>query len=403
MKTYHHLVRWALDQPWAVTPRMLGIIQGIMAERLTGNIPSAEVIAGRIAEERELHAAERRGGAVAGAVAVMPVYGVMMQRADALMEMSGGASTESLAKRFRALLNDPSIATIVLDIDSPGGGVYGVAEFAEEIFKARGQKRVVAVANSMAASAAYWIASAADELVVTPGGEVGSIGVYMLHEDWSERYAMEGIKPTVIKFGANKAEGIDVEPLSESAQEHFQERVNQYGDAFVAAVAKHRGVSKAVVMRDFGQGMVFGAKDAVRLKMADRVATLDETVARLAGRGSSGAGRALADMGDIAGEIVSSNLTVSSNTAITTIQTITGDGSGEALDPLPQPDEDGVTRVTEQQEHEGTGVPMEGEEVEADGVEREAGFTAWDTRENRHAATRSDAPARHKGSRVLTG
>lgn len=293
MKSYNHLVRWALDQPWAVTPRMLGIIQGIMAERLTGSIPSADVIAGRIAEERNLHAAERRGGQRNGAVAVMPVYGVIMQRADMMMEMSGGTSTEALAKTFRALVSEPGVSTIVLDIDSPGGGVYGVAEFAEEIFKARGQKRIIAVADSMAASAAYWIASAADELVVTPGGEVGSIGVYMLHEDWSGAYEQAGVKPTVIKFGENKAEGINVEPLSDSARDHFQERVNQYGEMFVAAVAKHRGVGKAVVMRDFGQGMVFGAKDAVRLKMADRVATLDETINRLVGRGP-GAARALA-------------------------------------------------------------------------------------------------------------
>lgn len=377
MKTYHHLVRWALDQPWAVTPRMLGIIQGIMAERLTGNIPEPDVIAGRIAEERELHAAERRGGAVAGAVAVLPVYGVIMQRADVLMEMSGGASTEALSKRFRALVNDPAVATIVLDIDSPGGGVYGVAEFAEEIFKARGQKRIVAVANSMAASAAYWIATAADELVVTPGGEVGSIGVYMLHEDWSGAYEQAGVKPTVIKFGENKAEGIDVEPLSDSAKEHFQERVNQYGKAFVAAVAKHRGVSKAVVMRDFGQGMVFGAKDAVQMKMADRVATLDETVARLAGNRSGAGGRALS-----AGE----GMLASGGTLV-------GDGTGEMLDPLPEPDEDGVIRLTEAQESEGTGEPMVGEDVALDGVEREAKF----------GATEPDRARRDRNSRTRVG
>lgn len=389
MKTYHRLLAWALEQPWAVTPRMLSIFQGIMAERLTGNIPSAEVIAGRIAEERELHAAERRGAAVAGAVAVLPIYGVIMQRADVMMEMSGGTSTEALAKRFRALLNDPSVASIVLDIDSPGGGVYGVAEFAEEIYKARGQKRVVAVADSMAASAAYWIGTAAEELVVTPGGEVGSIGVYMLHEDWSAAYEMAGVKPTVIKFGENKAEGIDVEPLSESAMEHFQERVNQYGEAFVAAVAKHRGVSKSTVMKDFGQGMVFGAKDAVRLKMADRIATLDETVARLAGGRSSGAGRALAEIGDIAGGIVSSETSSNLTNGSTTI-TISGDGSGEALDPLPDPDEDGVIHLTEEQESEGAGEPMEGAE------------TVLDLRQARHAKTRPDSEARHKGSRVLT-
>jgi signal peptide peptidase SppA len=296
MKTYTHLIRYAMEQPWAVTPRMLGIIQGILAERLTGRIPSAEVIAGRIADERDLQAADtRRGGRLAGAVAVMPVYGVLMQRMDMMMEMSGGTSVEALARTFRALLNDPAVGTIVLDIDSPGGGVYGVAEFAEEVFRARGEKRIVAQANSMAASAAYWIATAADELVVTPGGEVGSIGVYMLHEDWSGAYEQAGVVPTVLRFGENKAEGIDVEPLGDAAREHFQARIDQYGNMFEAAVAKHRGVSKATVRGDFGQGMVFGAKDAVRLKLADRVATLEETIARLAGSKSS---KAMAAFGD---------------------------------------------------------------------------------------------------------
>lgn len=298
MKTYHHLVRFALEQPWAVTPRMLGIIQGILGERLTGAFPSAEVIAGRIAEERDLLAADsRRGGRLAGAVAVMPVYGVLMQRMDMMSEMSGGTSVESLSKQFRALLNDPAVGTIVLDIDSPGGGVYGIAEFAAEVFNARGQKRIVAVANSMAASAAYWIATAADELVVTPGGEVGSIGVYMLHEDWSGAYEQAGVKPTLIKFGENKAEGIDVLPLDDTARQHFQERVNDYGAMFENAVAKYRGVSRARVHAEFGQGMVFGAKDAVRLKMADRVATLDETIARLAGSKSTSSAAALAASG----------------------------------------------------------------------------------------------------------
>lgn len=297
MKTYNHLVSWALGQPWAVTPRMLSIIQGILGERLSGNLPSAEVIAGRIAEERELQAADaRQGGRLSGAVAVMPVYGVLMQRLDMMSEMSGGTSVESLTRQFRALLNEPSVGTIVLDIDSPGGGVYGIQEFADEIFKARGQKRIVAVANSMAASAAYWIATAAGELVVTPGGEVGSIGVYMLHEDWSGAYEQAGVVPTLIKFGENKAEGIDVMPLDETSREHFQIRVNQYGDSFVSAVAKYRGVSKASVMKDFGQGMVFGAKDALRLKMVDRIATLDETVSRLAGsKSAAGASITLPD------------------------------------------------------------------------------------------------------------
>lgn len=285
MKSYNHFARWALEQPWALTPRMVGIIQGLLGERLAGNIPSPEIIAGRIAEEHDLRAAEARMGAArSGAIAVLPVYGVLMQRADMMSEMSGASSIESLSKQFRALMAEPSVGTIVLDVDSPGGGVYGVAEFAAEVFAARSQKRIVAVANSMAASAAYWVATAAEEVVVSPGAEVGSIGVYMLHEDWSAAYEQAGVKTTLIRYGEHKAEGLSTEPLSDTAREHLQDRVNAYGEMFTAAVAKQRGVSKSVVMRDFGQGMVFGAQDAVRLKMADRVGTLDETLARLAGR-----------------------------------------------------------------------------------------------------------------------
>lgn len=294
MKSYAHFARWAYEQPWALTPRMVDVVQGLLAERVAGNIPSPEIIAGRIAEERELRAATaRRGTGGGGSVAVLPIYGVLMQRADMLSEMSGAASVDSLSKQFQQMVADPAVGSIVLDIDSPGGGVYGIAEFADEVYAARGQKRIVAVANSMAASAAYWIATAADELVITPGGEAGSIGVYMLHQDWSAAYEQAGVKATLIKYGENKAEGIETEPLSDSAREHLQGRVDAYGEMFTAAVAKGRGVSKATVERDFGQGRVFGAKDAVALKMADRVGTLGDVLGQLTGRaGKPEVGRA---------------------------------------------------------------------------------------------------------------
>jgi signal peptide peptidase SppA len=288
MKTYHHLARWALEQPWAVTPAMLNTIQGILSERMRGSIPTAEEIAARIGDPEGADSPRRKGQRMAGSVAVLPVFGVLMQRVDMMTEMSGGTSVDKLAQAFRALVADPSVGTIVLDVDSPGGGVYGVAEFAAEIFAARGQKRVVAVADSMAASAAYWIATAAEELVVTPGGQVGSIGVYMLHEDWSGAYEQAGVVPTVIKYGENKAEGINAEPLSDAAKEHFQETVNAYGEMFTAAVAAQRGVSKATVLRDFGQGRMFLAEQAVALKMADSVGTLQQTLMRLTGGKSGG-------------------------------------------------------------------------------------------------------------------
>jgi signal peptide peptidase SppA len=214
-------------------------------------------------------------------VAVVPIIGITVQRADWITKLFGGTSTESIAADIRTLIQDPQVTAIVLNIDSPGGAVYGTPELAQAIFESRGKKPIVAVANSVAASAAYWIASAASELVVTPGGEVGSIGVYALHLDISAAESAAGIKTTLIKAGRLKTAGNPHEPLSEEAQNYLQRAVDRYYAIFTADVAKFRGVTVNEVRSGFGEGGMVGAQDAVKLGMADRVATLDETVARL--------------------------------------------------------------------------------------------------------------------------
>ena len=132
------------------------------------------------------------------------------------------------------------------------------------------------------ASAAYWIGSQAHEVVMIRSGDVGSIGVYSLHEDWSGHLEQEGIKITTLKFGDRKIEGAPWEPLDDEARAHFQGQVNQIGREFQAAVARGRGVDVAQVRREFGDGRVFGAKEAMKRGLVDRVATLDETIARVA-------------------------------------------------------------------------------------------------------------------------
>jgi ClpP class serine protease len=130
-------------------------------------------------------------------------------------------------------------------------------------------------------AAAYWIASAADELVVTPSGQVGSIGVFAAHEDISKAAEMQGVKVTLISAGQYKTEGNPFEPLSAEARAAMQKDVNTFGDMFVNAVARNRGVGAYSVKAGFGQGRMVMAQDAVKASMADRVATLDETLARL--------------------------------------------------------------------------------------------------------------------------
>lgn len=230
------------------------------------------------------HEIEARQGGVAkvnGTVVVLPVHGMISQRSSIWHEIFGGTSTDRLGAQFDAAMASDQVKGIVLDIDSPGGTTYGVAELADKIFAARGVKPVIAVANSLMASAAYWIGSAADKLMVSPGGDVGSIGVYLLHQDVSGALDADGVKMTLVSAGKYKVEANPFEPLSEDARQALQDSVDAtYGD-FVAAVARHRGVSSTTVRNGFGQGRVVRAKEAVAEGMADRVASLNKVLTEM--------------------------------------------------------------------------------------------------------------------------
>lgn len=233
----------------------------------------------------EIGAAEKRSATVrtSGAVAVIPVYGAIVQRLDAMTDVSGGTSTEALARTLRQAMEDPNVGSIVFDIDSPGGSVSGVPELADVIFKARGQKPMTAVSNTLMASAAYWAFSGVDEIVVSPSSDTGSIGVFSEHYDFSKAYEMEGISPTIVRAGKYKAEFIDTEPLADEAKAELQRRVDECYDMFTKAVARGRGVSVGDVRKGFGEGRVLSAKDAVASGVADKIGTLDEVIARLSG------------------------------------------------------------------------------------------------------------------------
>jgi signal peptide peptidase SppA len=200
-----------------------------------------------------------------------------------LTDISGGTSTQAIAQAFRAALSDPSIKAIIMEFDSPGGTAAGNEELAQEIYSSRGHKPVVAQVNSLCASAAYWIASACDEIAVTPSGQAGSIGTYSIHDDLSKAMEMAGHKETIIKSGKNKMMAPESQPLSDDARAVIQARVDQAQGMFTRAVARGRNVTQARVNSDFGQGLMFHAHELVKLGMADRVATLDDTIARFTG------------------------------------------------------------------------------------------------------------------------
>lgn len=241
-------------------------------------LPTLRAIrAGQLVASPEVWAARGQPKA-AGDVAIVPIMGVLTQRGGWF-----GTSVETVRQSFRSAMADGSRA-VVLEIDSPGGEVFGIEELATEIREARGGKPVVAVSNALAASAAYYLAAQADELFVTPSGEVGSIGVYGMHMDWSGALDQMGIAITFISAGDGKVEGNMFQPLTEDAKADMQEDVDRYYKMFVDSVKKGRSnagrsVSVETIRSDW-QAWVYGGPEAVQIGMADRVGTVEDAVRR---------------------------------------------------------------------------------------------------------------------------
>lgn len=218
-------------------------------------------------------------------VAVIPLRGTITPRGSLFSILfGGGGGLQGFRAQFREAMADDTVSSIVIDIDSPGGLIDLVPETAAEVRAARGQgKRIIAIANTLAASAAYWIAAQADQVIVTPSGMVGSVGVFTVHEDYSRMEEMMGIKTTLISAGDHKTDGNPYEPLSKAALASLQEQVDALYAMFTADVAEGRGQSVQAIRAGYGQGAAVMADRALQLKMVDGIATFEETIASLGG------------------------------------------------------------------------------------------------------------------------
>lgn len=271
---YMHVLMACAAEPWALEKTKLVTIANFLRFKAAGGQYSAGEVA-RLTQKREKQVQKTDG-----AVGILSIQGVIGERMSMLDDISGGTSTELISKQFRAMLNDNAIKAIVGDFNTPGGVARSVQELAQEFYDARGIKPMIAQINTCAASAGYWLASQFDEVVVTPSGQAGSIGVYTIHEDISELLASEGIKETLIYSGEFKVLGNEFEPLSADAKTVMQQRVDELAASFTRGVAHGRNVSLTHVNDQFGQGLMFGADELVARGMADRVGSMSETLER---------------------------------------------------------------------------------------------------------------------------
>ena len=263
-----------LNQAWALHPDKLQELALLAERRLSGEETKHLAEAGKSGNRAEDRYEVRDG------VAILKVYGMLDKRMNLFMRFSGGTSTELLARDFRQAQEDPEVRAILLDVDSPGGAVDGTKPMADLVFEARGRgKPVVAYANGLMASAAYWIGSAANTVVAPETAEIGSIGVAFLHLDYSGADAQAGIKRTFITGGKYKRIASDEKPLSQEGREYLQALVDEYYDLFVEAVGRQRRADPETVQSRMADGRIFIGKKARKAGLIDQIGNFEDALA----------------------------------------------------------------------------------------------------------------------------
>ncbi|XXB89516.1 S49 family peptidase [Wolbachia endosymbiont of Zygogramma bicolorata] len=207
-------------------------------------------------------------------IAIIRIYGVLTKKTEVFDHILDMTSYENIHEEIESALEDKSIETILLDIDSPGGEVNGVFDLADFIYSARGKKRIIAMANDDAYSAAYAIASSAEKIFLTRTSGVGSIGVIASHIDQSRFDEKQGIKYTTIFAGSRKNDLNPHEPMTSESLESLQKEVDRLYEMFVQLIARNRGLSIEKI-KSTEAGLYFGEK-AIEIGLADGMTILSE-------------------------------------------------------------------------------------------------------------------------------
>ncbi len=222
-------------------------------------------------------------------VMVIPVRGTLVKR-NGLHPYSGMTGYDGLSLKLLAARADPAVRAVLFDIDSCGGASQGLFELTALIRETAAQMPVAAAVNDNCCSAAYAIACQCSPVSVSTLSWTGSIGVVVMHADFSEALKKQGVNVTIINAGARKADGSPFQPLSQELRQEIQADVDQIYGAFVDLVAQGRGLdANAVRATEAG---IFRPADAIRLGLADREqsvdAALDALITRISGPGLSG-------------------------------------------------------------------------------------------------------------------
>jgi signal peptide peptidase SppA len=196
------------------------------------------------------------------------IYGLLGQA-----DWFADSDYSQIRQQVRRALADPSIKTIDMLVDSPGGSVLGLPETADAIHAANRVKPVRAFVTGIAASAAYWLASQASTIHLTQSGEVGSVGVLDLHADVTKALDNAGVRLTAITAGEHKTERAPFSTLSDGAKAHMQQGVDEWYSTFLAAIRRGRG-ARVSATSTYGGGRMLPAHVALREGLVDFIGGL---------------------------------------------------------------------------------------------------------------------------------
>ncbi len=269
------------SQPWAVTRETMETILEIACRENA----TPEAVAAKLGRPLE----NTYGVEMRGSVGILHVTGPLFRYASFFTEISGATSYDRLATDFGKMLEDPAVSAILLNVDSPGGEAAGVSEFADMIYAARARKPVVAYVSGMAASAGYWLASSASEIVINDTALLGSIGTVFSVTDTREADQKAGRTRYDIVSSQSPYKRVDV--ATEDGRSRIQATADAMAAVFIDKVARNRGVTPETVLADFGQGDVLVGQAAVQAGLADRIGSFEQVIAELQGGRTMSSGR----------------------------------------------------------------------------------------------------------------
>lgn len=267
-----HLAQKLFNTPLAIHPQKAEVIVSSLTERLG----ITQIRSAMMEDDDEYFSRKARkdsGYDVLEGIAIIPVYGTLVQKLGTLRPYSGMTGYDGIRRVFLTAVNDPEVKGICLDIDSPGGEVAGCFDLVDLIYAERSKKPIHAILSENAFSAAYAIASAADKIYVPRTGGVGSVGVIVIHCDWSQHIKDDGLKVSIITYGNRKAESNPYVALSDEAKAAIQHDVDEMGRLFVSTVSRNRGLSETVIRNT--QAACYLAAEGVQMGLADVVASPD--------------------------------------------------------------------------------------------------------------------------------